>query len=96
MNLKPKKALGSGGGPTAAPMSGAGGRKGKVGGEDMLDNKGKRKYDKPWLPTAKEKKEPETFLEFCYPNGDGPDADLINTLERDVVRYIYIYIYIYR
>lgn len=26
-----------------------------------------------------------TFLEHCYPNGDGPDADLIRMLERDVI-----------
>lgn len=35
----------------------------------------KRNYDKPWL--LPEKKEPQTFLEFCYPDGVGPDADLI-------------------
>lgn len=26
-----------------------------------------------------------TFLEHCYPNGDGPDADLIRMLEREVI-----------
>lgn len=26
-----------------------------------------------------------SFLEHCYPNGDGPDADLIRMLERDVI-----------
>lgn len=26
-----------------------------------------------------------TFLEHCYPNGDGPDADLIRMLERDII-----------
>lgn len=41
---------------------------------------GKRDYDKPWLKPEK-KKEAETFLEHCYPNGDGPDADLIQMLE---------------
>ena len=25
------------------------------------------------------------FLEYCYPNGDGPDAELIRMLERDVI-----------
>lgn len=25
------------------------------------------------------------FLLHCYPNGDGPDANLIRTLERDVI-----------
>jgi len=27
----------------------------------------------------------DSFLYHCYPNGDGPDADLIKMLERDVV-----------
>jgi len=45
--------------------------------------KDKRNYDKPWL--LPEKKEPQTFLEFCYPDGVGPDADLIQMLERDVL-----------
>ena len=47
---------------------------------------GKRDYEKPWLPPKKEKKKAETFLEFCYPDGEGPDADLIKMLERDVVQ----------
>jgi hypothetical protein len=33
----------------------------------------------------KEKKEASTFLEFCYPDGAGPDVDLIQMLERDVL-----------
>lgn len=41
-----------------------------------MDDK-KRNYDKPWLPAEKEKKEANTFLEFCYPDGVGPDSDLI-------------------
>ena len=45
----------------------------------------KRNYDKPWLVPESSKKEPQTFLEFCYPDGVGPDADLINMLERDVL-----------
>lgn len=49
-------------------------------------NDGKRDYEKPWLPPPKkEKKKADTFLEFCYPDGEGPDADLIKMLERDVV-----------
>jgi hypothetical protein len=32
-----------------------------------------------------EKTEAKTFLEFMYPDGAGPDADLINMLERDVL-----------
>lgn len=43
----------------------------------------KRNYDKPWL--VPEKKEPTTFLEHCYPDGVGPDMELINMLERDVL-----------
>ena len=47
---------------------------------------GKRAYDKPWLPPPKkEKKKADTFLEHCYPDCEGPDADLIKMLERDVV-----------
>ncbi len=45
----------------------------------------RRNYDKPWLPPKKEKKEPTTFLEFHYPDGVGPDVDLIQMLERDVL-----------
>lgn len=48
---------------------------------------GKRDYDKPWLPPPKkEKKKADTFLEFCYPEGEGPDSELIKMLERDVVQ----------
>jgi hypothetical protein len=36
-----------------------------------------RAYDKPWLPPKKEKKEATTFLEYHYPDGIGPDVDLI-------------------
>jgi len=36
-----------------------------------------RNYDKPWLVPKKEKKDAETFLEFVYPDGLGPDAELI-------------------
>lgn len=48
-------------------------------------NEKNRNYDKPWLKPEKEKKEAETFLEHCYPDGVGPDADLIQALERDVL-----------
>ena len=47
------------------------------------DKKNGRNYDKPWL--LPEKKEPQTFLEFFYPDGVGPDAELIQVLERDVL-----------
>ena len=43
-----------------------------------------RAYDKPWLPPKKEKKEATTFLEFHYPDGVGPDVELIQLMERDV------------
>jgi hypothetical protein len=33
----------------------------------------------------KEKSEPTTFLEYHYPDGVGPDVELINMLERDVL-----------
>ena len=54
----------------------------------------KRAYDKPWKVDEKKdvKKngntaEPEkkSFLQDRYPNGDGPDKDLIEMLEREVV-----------
>lgn len=54
----------------------------------------KRAYDKPWKVDEKKdvkknvnKGEPEkkTFLLDRYPNGDGPDKDLIEMLEREVI-----------
>lgn len=48
----------------------------KQGAQLSKDDK-KRNYEKPWLVPEKEKKEPDTFLEYCYPEGAGPDADLI-------------------
>lgn len=30
--------------------------------------------------------ERKSFLDFCYPDGKGPDADLIQMLEKDVVK----------
>ena len=44
-----------------------------------------RKYEKPWQVPKKEKKEASTFMEYHYPDGVGPDTDLINMLERDVL-----------
>ena len=44
-----------------------------------------RAYDKPWLAPKKEKKEASTFLDHHYPDGAGPDVDLIQMLERDVL-----------
>ncbi len=55
----------------------------------------KRNYEKPWkMPEEKkngnnQQKETATnkssFLLHCYPDGVGPDTDLIEMLERDVV-----------
>jgi len=59
---------------------GAGARGGDGGGG------GRRNYDKPWLPPEKEKKaEPATYAEHVYPDGIGPDTDLINMIERDAL-----------
>ena len=55
----------------------------KAGNVPVSGKNDKRNYDKPWQVPPK--KEPETFLEKCYPDGIGPDADLINMIERDVL-----------
>ena len=44
-----------------------------------------RPYEKPWAVPKKETKEPTTFLEYHYPDGVGPDVELINMLEREVM-----------
>ena len=54
-------------------------------GAGAAKNDGRRNYDKPWLPAEKEKKEAKTYAEFVYPDGIGPDTDLINMIERDVL-----------
>lgn len=58
---------------------GAGGAASGGGGAD------KRAYDKPWLAPEKEKKEAKTYAEHVYPDGIGPDSDLINMIERDLL-----------
>jgi katanin p60 ATPase-containing subunit A1 len=52
----------------------------------------KRNYEKPWkLPDEKKinnkekEKEKSSFLMHCYPDGNGPDSDLIEMLEKEVV-----------
>lgn len=49
----------------------------------------KRDYSKPWLANANKKKpgeeEKKSFMKSVYPDGAGPDADLISMLEREVV-----------
>jgi SpoVK/Ycf46/Vps4 family AAA+-type ATPase len=51
--------------------------------------KGNRKkdYEKPWRveKPAKERKEGSEFLYHVYPDGEGPDANLIKMLEREVI-----------
>jgi len=49
------------------------------------DNGGRRNYDKPWLPPKKEKKEAKTYAEFVYKDGIGPDTDLINMIEHNIL-----------
>lgn len=46
-----------------------------------------RNYDKPWLVPEKENKrdKAQTYAEYCYPDGIGPDTDLINMIERDLL-----------
>ena len=56
----------------------------------MTGRKNDKKYEKPWKQNAKEEKEPEekpkTFLNEVYPDGKGPDAALIESLEREIVQ----------
>jgi len=65
----------------------------KVDSKPVEDDK-RRNYEKPWkMPEEKktnnQKKETATnkssFLMNCYPDGVGPDSELIEMLERDVV-----------
>ena len=50
-----------------------------------------RNYDKPWMKGVKVEKEPKreegrgSFLDHVYPDGAGPDSELIGMLERDVM-----------
>ena len=55
-----------------------------------------RNYAKPWLQPDQPKKaggkdqgpgQPQRseFLEFCYPDGSGPDSELIQMMEREIV-----------
>ena len=50
----------------------------------------KRNYDKPWAAGAgsgskSTSKSADSFLHHCYPDGIGPDTDLISMLEKDVL-----------
>ena len=46
---------------------------------------GKRNYDRPWLAPKKEKKEVKTYHEFIYGDSMGPDSELINMIEQNVL-----------
>jgi len=61
-------------------------------------NNKRKDYDKPWLNGVKPKtanndkkgkgersKDPNSFLNFHYPDGVGPDTDLVKMLEKEVV-----------
>ena len=58
---------------------------------EAKEGKVARNYEKPWLKNIKqEQEEPKKegrngFLEHVYPDGAGPDTELITMLERDVV-----------
>lgn len=50
-----------------------------------------RRYDKPWLQglnkeNQNKKENASEFLHHIYPDGIGPDTELINMLERDVIQ----------
>jgi hypothetical protein len=68
---------------------GGGGGEGNAGGGSTAgvkkDDNGRRNYNKPWLAPEKEKKEAKTYAEHVYPDGVGPDTDLINMIEKDVL-----------
>ena len=66
----------------------------KVSEAKSVEQKPVRNYEKAWRANAKDPKAEEnkskeakapTFLESVYPDGSGPDVDLIQALERDVV-----------
>ena len=59
-----------------------------------VENKPSRNYEKAWLKNAKDPKGEENknkdskalnFIDSIYPDGVGPDLDLIQALERDMV-----------
>jgi hypothetical protein len=63
-------------------------KKDKIANKSGVDLKKREEYPKPWQAGAKKPKQAEdpnekkTYLKHCYPEGTGPDADLINMLER--------------
>lgn len=55
----------------------------------MVSQSDKRDYEKPWQANTNKGKQDEgdkkSFLKNRYPNGDGPDTNLIEMLENEVV-----------
>lgn len=69
---------------TNNPVASGNGKKQFV--EATKGNK-KKEYEKPWRveKPVKERKEGSEFLYHVYPDGEGPDANLIKMLEREVI-----------
>ena len=73
--------------PKRKGKEGAGGGGGYQGPREQDVDK-RRNYKRDWMPPKKEKKKKEAqpYLEHAYgEEGEGPDADLIKMLERDIV-----------
>eukprot|EP00357_Protocruzia_adherens_P026754 CAMPEP_0115011348 /NCGR_PEP_ID=MMETSP0216-20121206/23925_1 /TAXON_ID=223996 /ORGANISM="Protocruzia adherens, Strain Boccale" /LENGTH=634 /DNA_ID=CAMNT_0002379871 /DNA_START=84 /DNA_END=1988 /DNA_ORIENTATION=- len=85
---------GAGGGRSSNYIDRAAGKKGpgNAGGGNQAKSGaagGKRNYEKPWLVPEKKKEETDTdgtYLNHLFPDGSGPDADLIDMLEKAVVQ----------
>jgi len=74
--------------PAVSSKQPASQRPGAASGVPASANK-KRNYDKPWQVPEKKKEgeghDANSFLYSVYPDGVGPDSDLIMMLERDVI-----------
>ena len=46
---------------------------------------GNRNYSKPWATKPQQESDKTQYIYSIYPDGIGPDTDLINMLERDVI-----------
>jgi hypothetical protein len=45
-----------------------------------------RNYEKPWaVPKAPKKEKADTYMEHIYPDGVGPDVELINMIESQLL-----------
>ena len=78
------RAGGAGGVPRGNPL-GAYGQVDRPAAKGDGKGDGRRNYDKPWLPPEKEVKAAKTYAEHVYPDGIGPDTDLINMIEKDLL-----------